>query len=100
MEIDIKNKKYPIHFGTAALRLFCLEKKMTIDDLFKWLKSIDMAKMSFEQFDDIVLLIFSGVRDGLRKEGRKDEFDLQLEDFYDWLDAGGDMEAVFTELQE
>ena len=56
--------------------------------------------MSFDQFDDIVLLIFSGVKDGLRKEGRKDDFDLELEDFYDWLDEGGDLEAVFAELED
>lgn len=100
MEINIKEKKYPIHFGTAALRLFCKEKKISIDEMFKWLKSIDMKKMDFDKFDDIVLLIFSGIKDGLRREGRKNDFDLELDDFYDYLDDGGDLEAVFSELQE
>ena len=100
MNININDKSYPIKFGTAALRLFCKEKKMTIDQLFKWLKTIDFKKMDFDQFDDVVVLIYCGIKDGLRIEKRVDDFDLEIEDFYDFLDNGGDMAEIFAELSE
>lgn len=101
-QITINNKNYPVSFGTAALRLFCREKRIKLDQFSKMFEKIDMKSVDFDTLDDVALLVLCGVKDGLRKskDKRLKSFDLELEDFYDFLDNGGDLEAVFAELTE
>ena len=74
--IEISGKQYPIRFGMNALRIFCKEANIGLNDFSKVTENLGL--------DEACLLIQSGLIDGARKAGQ--EFHLSVEDIADSLD--------------
>jgi len=86
--IEIGGQSRPVKFGWNALATFGKLSKTGVADL-----SIFESGMNFE---DILLLIYCGLKEGARKEGK--EFKNTVEDVGDWLDEDIDKIEEFLKL--
>ena len=88
--IEINKKKYPIKFGLVALKYFAKEKKIVhINKIESFFSKIDYSDLTFENIDDLSLLILCGLRNGARVE--KSELDLTADDIMDLFESNPDM---------
>jgi len=74
--IKVGEKAYPVKYGFNALRLFCNESGIELQELEKIGQSISI--------DHAINLVWAGMKDGARVE--KQAFDLTPEDVADLLD--------------
>lgn len=90
--IELSNKQYPIRFSQFVLAQFGQDK--SIGELFNSLSNIEKLGLM-----DVYKLAYAGFKAGARKE--KQEFNFELEDFAEILDANeGWMEKVFEVIPE
>jgi hypothetical protein len=86
--IEIGGQSRPVKYGWNALALFGKLSKSGVADL-----SIFESGMKFE---DVLLLIYCGLKEGARKEGK--EFINTIEDIGDWLDEDTDKIEEFMKV--
>lgn len=74
--IKVGEKTYPVKYGFNALRMFCNESGIELQDLEKIASSM--------KIDHAINLVWAGMKDGARVE--KQDFDLTPEDIADLMD--------------
>jgi hypothetical protein len=85
--IEIGGEKRPVKYGWNALATFGKLSKNGADfSIFD--KGIP--------FEDVLILIYAGLKEGARKEGK--EFGARVEDVGDWLDEDTDKIEEFMKV--
>ena len=74
--IKVGEKTYPVKYGFNALRMFCNESGIELQDLEQIASSM--------KIDHAINLVWAGMKDGARVE--KQGFDLTPEDIADLMD--------------
>lgn len=74
--IKVGEKTYPVKYGFNALRMFCNESGIELQDLEQIASSM--------KIDHAINLVWAGMKDGARIE--KQDFDLTPEDIADLMD--------------
>lgn len=74
--IKVGEKTYPVKYGFNALRMFCNESGIELQDLEQIASSM--------KIDHAINLVWAGMKDGARVE--KQDFDLTPEDIADLMD--------------
>ena len=74
--IEIEGKQLPIRFGMNALRLFCKEANVGLNEFVALANNLDL--------DKACILILCGLQDGARKAGK--ECSYKVDDIADILD--------------
>jgi len=86
-QIKVGEKLYPVKYGFNALRIFCKESGIELQDIEKIAQSMSL--------DHAINLVWAGLKDGARVE--KIEFDLTIEDVADMMDEDN---TVITQCME
>jgi len=93
-KITISGKKYPVKFGNGAIRRFCKNHEPPIDNLndyYDYIQSLkDLSNLTFAQFDDLALLIYSAIDSGCNLTGI--DLDLTFDKLYESL--GDDLTII------
>ena len=79
IKLEINGKEYGAKLGTLFLKNVCDGEKITISELFE--------KIQSESIFFIPKLIFYAIELNAKRSGK--EFDLTLEDVFDWFDTVG-----------
>ena len=86
--ININGESYPLRYGFAALMTFSKKTGINLEELEALSEGIDLYTA--------VALLWSGLKDGARKE--KKQFNLSVEDIADLLDDDVDVLTTALEL--
>lgn len=86
--IQAGGKERPIFFGFSAMRQFCEEQKWTLQQLNKFLESMENSM----DLDKVLRLIYIAFKDAARKQ--KEPFEFSFEEVVDWLD---ERDGLFNE---
>lgn len=85
--ITINNKEFPVKFGLNAMRLYCREHKIELDEITAKMNKINLKKIKLDDIDFMAELILFSIKNGLRKEGNPTNHGLTIDDFYDLMES-------------
>ena len=88
--VILGGEKRPVKFGMNALRKFTTFAKIKLSELDTALADIDL--------DRAILLIYCGLEDGARKDGK--DFGFAVDDVADWLDEDGKLDEVMAVIMQ